>query len=376
MKANDQNSPGSERSAAIASAAAEWVMRLDRGLTPSEQDDYLQWLAADPRHGEAIAGQRRTWEAFDRLAGLQACVEAVPDPDLLAPRRQEAERVLAGPAGAGSSSERTSAEVSGALIPAPRAWRWIRLVGPLAAAAALALVFGPHQMEPFGPSQPAVGATHVHLTTIEERTLADGSTLRLNRGASVAVEFSPGERRVRLERGEAAFTVAKDAARPFVVAVAGVTVRAVGTAFNVRHDDDAVDVIVTEGRVAVARDAEATPAVSTSVVTAGQRVVMPLDGAGEPPRVSTPPPEEIARRLAWQPRMLTFSDEPLPVILNEFNRHNPVALRLDDSNLQELRLSARFRSDNVRGFLRLLESEFGVRAHAQANGEIALRMAR
>src|SRR5688572_16417026 len=69
-----------------AAAAAEWVMRLDRGLSPDEQDSYLQWLAADVRHGEAIARQRRTWEAFDRLAGLQSSVEAVPDPDLLVPR--------------------------------------------------------------------------------------------------------------------------------------------------------------------------------------------------------------------------------------------------------------------------------------------------
>ena len=76
------------------------------------------------------------------------------------------------------------------------------------------------------------------------------------------------------------------------------------------------------------------------------------------------------------PRLLTFSDEPLAVILNEFNRHNPVTLRLDDPALQELRLSARFRSDNVAGFLRLLEAEFGIRAAAQGPGEILLRAAR
>ena len=45
-------------------------------------------------------------------------------------------------------------------------------------------------------------------------------------------------------------------------------------------------------------------------------------------------------------------------------------------SLQDLRLSMRFRSDNVQGFLRLLESEFRVRAQAQANGEIVLRVRR
>jgi transmembrane sensor len=224
--------------------------------------------------------------------------------------------------------------------------------------------------------------------------------------------------------------VTKDPVRPFIVMAAGVAVRAVGTAFNVKLDSTAVEVLVTEGMVAVATEdrrwttddggqrAEVSgqksevsgdgtgerkraadekgglavaPVVSASgfrpltsdlrpltsgvFVSAGQRAVVPLEAAGGPPKVSTPPPEEVARRLAWQPRLLTFTDEPLSEILAAFNRHNPVALRLDDPALAELRLSVRFRSDNVPGFLRLLESEFRVRAQQQSAGEIVLRAA-
>jgi len=85
--------------------------------------------------------------------------------------------------------------------------------------------------------------------------------------------------------------------------------------------------------------------------------------------------EELDRRLAWQPRMLGFTDESLPTILNELNRHNPVVLRVADPSLRELRLTARLRSDNVPGFLRLLASDFGVRAEPGAGGEIVLRAA-
>jgi transmembrane sensor len=367
----DTNPSPGRREEPIATVAARWVMRLDRGLSPAEQDDYLQWLAADGRHGEAMNRQRHTWNAFDRLAGLQASVEAVPDPELLNPENFGLinEQGLRAPNGPSDSSRRLPA--SGRR----RAFFW---PAALTIAAVLAVGYGVRHSAPF--SKPAVALSPasdlLRLPPIEERTLADGSILRLNRGAVVTVDFSLGERRVRLERGEAAFTVAKDAARPFVVAVAGMTVRAIGTDFNVRHDDHAVDVIVTEGRVAVARDGSSAPATTTPVVAAGQRVVVPLAEKLEAPQVSTPPPEEVARRLAWQPRLLTFSDEPLAVILNEFNRHNPVMLRLDDPALQGVRLSARFRSDNVPGFLRLLESEFGVRGHAQPNGEIALRRKR
>ena len=34
-----------------ADVAAAWVMRQDRGLSPAEQDEFLQWLAADPCNG-------------------------------------------------------------------------------------------------------------------------------------------------------------------------------------------------------------------------------------------------------------------------------------------------------------------------------------
>jgi ferric-dicitrate binding protein FerR (iron transport regulator) len=67
--------------------------------------------------------------------------------------------------------------------------------------------------------------------------------------------------------------------------------------------------------------------------------------------------------------------ESLAVILNEFTRHNPVVFRLDDPALKELRLSARFSSDNVQGFIRLLESEFRVQAKRASTGEIVLRAA-
>lgn len=375
MKPANRNQPEPERATAIAAVAAEWVMRHDRGLSPAEQDDYLQWLAADPRHGDAMARQRRTWEAFDRLAGLQSSVEAVPDPDLLRPRQRRPRRWLA----------------------------WVTV--PLAAAATLAVIHWPREpaASPRLVVASAPASESLRLRPIGERTLSDGSTIRLNRGSAVAVEFSADERRVRLEHGEAAFVVANDAARPFVVVVAGVTVRAVGTAFNVRLDSTAVEVLVTAGKVSVAngeeprianhpppkpddqdRDAGAPgapaldlrPSTSGTLVSAGQRAVMQFESADGQPVVSTPPPEEIARRLAWQPRLLTFTDEPLAVMLNEFNRHNPVTLRIDDPELQALRLSARFRSDNVQGLLRLLESEFRVHAQREDSGEIVLRVAR
>lgn len=327
----------------IAQAAAEWVLRLDRGLTPAEQDEYTQWLAADPRHREALAEQRWGWDELDRLAGIQDSVHAVPDPDLLRPSRRA--------------------------VGLRRYWPHL-----LAAAAAIvAAVFWWPRSSP-EPVAPARAPSYALAAPIEERSLEDGSVVALNRGAVIEVEFTSAERRVHLVRGEANFTVAKQPARPFVVHAGGVDVRAVGTAFNVRLDPKSVEVLVTEGRVQVTPPLAArTAALPVSFVEAGRRTVVSLDVAAPAPLVSAVSAEEAARALAWQPRLLDFTDEPLAGIVAEFNRRNPVRLVITDPPLAALRLSVTFRSDNVEGFVRLMESEFGMRADWRGETEIALR---
>jgi transmembrane sensor len=330
--------------------AAEWVLRHDRGLTPAEQDEYLQWLAADPRHGAALAEQRDAWEDFDRLAGVQTSLRAVPDPDLLAVRRR----------------------------PAPGLGRLCAYAAlPLAAALALGF-FLLRQADDSAPSA-ATGRMHPAISTalaapIEHRVLDDGSSVRLNRGASIAVEFTAAERRVRLVRGEAAFAVAKNPDRPFIVHASGVDVRAVGTEFNVRLvEGKQVEVLVTEGRVQVDQaDTSGATVSRVPLLEASQGAVIPLVAAA-PPQVDRLGQAQIAERLAWQPRLLDFTAEPLSAIVAEFNRCNPVQLNLGDPALRDVRLSAAFRSDNVEGFVRLMESDFGMVAEWRSETEIVLR---
>jgi len=85
---------------------------------------------------------------------------------------------------------------------------------------------------------------------------------------------------------------------------------------------------------------------------------------------------ELAARLAWQPRLLDFTDAPLAEIVTEFNRRNPAQLAVGDPALGAMRLSAAFRSDNVEGFVRLMESDFGMRAEWRSEREIVLRRAK
>lgn len=329
----------------IAQAAADWVLRHDRGLSAAEQDTFSQWLTEDARHREAFALHRWGWEEMDRLAGIQTTVHALPDPDLLAaPSRARRSRVL-----------------------------WFGSLA-LAAAAAVAFVF----LRPETTPAPPAPVRLAFVAPIEQRALPDGSVVELNRGAEIAVNFAPAERRVQLLKGEANFQVAKDKEHPFIVSAGGVDVWAVGTAFNVRLGARAVEVVVTEGRVRVDQPAAAANGGSTVVVPelgVGQSTVVALTPAATTPAVVTLNGTELQERLAWQPRLMDFTDAPLADIVAEFNRRNPVHLVLEQPGVGEMRLSASFRSDNIEGFVRLMESDFDLRAEQRGN-DILLRKAR
>lgn len=330
--------PRDEADARIDAQAAEWLVRRDRGLTAAEQDEFFSWLAADPRHGEWFSRHQRTWKEFNLLAQWRPEHSAEPNPDLLAkPRRRV---------------------------------RWLAWAAPLALAASVAVgLFVWTRPEPVAPAGLAANAG--------TRVLEDGSTVELRGDSEIAAAFTAGERRVALVRGEAFFTVAKNAARPFVVHANGVDVRAVGTAFNVRLEAAQVAVLVTEGRVQVTPPAPAAGPAAPELPTleAGQQAVVAIGPGAPPPQVAALPAEAIERALAWQPRLLDFDSTPLGEVVAEFNARNAVRLVLADDALAAMPIVASVRSDNVEGFVRLLESNATVRAERRGD-TITLRAAR
>lgn len=341
-------------------AAAEWVTKHDRGLTATEQDEFFQWLAADPRHGAWFTRHQTGWLRLDAIADWRPEHGAAPNPDVLA-------------------------------HPSSRA-RWLRPALFTALAAGLALVAGALWLRSptAHPSALAV-VTATEAGGYERRVLDDGSVAELNRGAEIEVNYSAGERRVVLRRGEVLFTVAKNPARPFIVRARGVDVRAVGTAFNVRLDAASVEVLVTEGKVEVAAPVATSASLSSSLapadvsvvarplVTAGERAIIPLAAAptviAPAPQISRATETELARLRAWQPQLLDFSSVPLAQVIAELNRRNRVQLVLVAPASAGVPIVASIRSDNLEGFVGLVAAAAGLRAERRGDYEIVLRAA-
>lgn len=336
MTKNPSPAPEEDFSArAIEEQAAMWFGRCEIGLTPEQEREFLRWLEADARHGEAMREMDETWEYLDRIK---------ESPRLRA--RAAPRRVL----------------------------RFAPLF--LAAAAAIAIAFVGFR-HPHAPA-PLVQHASTGADGMKQLELPDGSVVHLNADSAVEMRFTPGERRVQLHRGEAHFAVAKDPARPFVVVAGEVAVKAVGTAFNVRRAVQGVEVLVVEGKVRVDDAAQsasaparpAPPAVTEPVapapalLVAGQRAHVPATtpGATTAPRIQVAPiePAEIREALAWQVRQLDFDQKPLVEVAAEFNRHNSHQLVIADAQLAQQPFGGTFRADNYRVFVQLLEERFGV----------------
>jgi transmembrane sensor len=273
--------------------AVAWFVRLrDEEASQADREAFGLWLKADPAHERAWRELEAIWGDLDKVA--------VPAP------------IAARDAVADVTRRR----------PQPL-WR------PLAAAAVLllAVTAGLRLLPP--------GLFADHRTGIGERrvlVLADGSRVELGPASAIDVDLDSGRRAVRLVAGEAFFTVARDPARPFVVAAGQGEVVVLGTAFDVKIGrGEAVSVVVTESRVAVS--ATGSRAVG---VAAGQEVSYDRNG------VSAVRPADLDAAQAWRQGQLVFHDTPLDAVLTELGRYRPGHIQLLGGELGKRRITAVF----------------------------------
>lgn len=361
MKPDDRRPTDGDEAAeaAVVRAAAEWRARQDAGLSPAEQDALARWLEADPRHAELFGEMEDTWSLLDRTRELPLAALGSP----------AAESV-------DSSNDFT----------ASRGRRRFWLPVSLTTAAAVAVALWTWQ-RPDDRLIQFTESTTAEAGMLKRVNLPDGSVVRLRSSSAIAVSLGRHERQVRLLRGEAHFTVAKDPARPFVVEANGVGVRAVGTAFSVTTSAASVEVLVTEGKVRVESALAGAP--RTSLLPKTSEAQAPVLSAGEKAMVTLPKPSapiatatveqlaanEMESALAWQHRALAFEAAPLAEIVAEFNRYNRQQFVVADAALAGLRFGGSFRADDPEGFLALLAATAQVVVESRGN-ETVLRSRR
>ena len=284
-------------SARVLDAAIAWQLCLDCGNgSDVEQAEFAKWYAASEEHA-------RAWLQLGML-DHRFSTASIPARNALLNARHTAHRRL-------------------------------RKVG--SGLASLALVIGLTVLAGKNYLPMDYWMADQRTATGEQRvvTLADGTLLNLNTHSAVDVRFDERTRLIVLHEGEIMVQTGHNDARPFIVKTRDGSLRALGTRFLVKREDDGTRLSVLQSRVAA--HPESTP--DETVYNEGQQVLMHRDGLGQ--RVALAPGAD-----AWTRGMLVLDNVRLADMVHELKRYRRGHLGVDP-DVADLRISGSFALNNV-----------------------------
>ncbi len=333
----------------IREEATQWVAKSVAGFSAEEQDDFFIWMGADSRHSDEFAAAKKLWERMNNLSLWVPEHSDVPNMDLLQTQNRSFWR---------------------------KGVSWYS-----AAAAALLITLGSVLILKSLPKEGMEFERSVVADDYDSEKLPDGSTVELNGGSEIFINYSETERHVTLLANEAYFEVAKDSKRPFIVEARGVKVRAIGTAFNVRIEQDEIEVLVTEGTIQVAseevdsdesRDGSLVAETVVAELTVGEMTVISVEDPEPVKEVQKASIQELEQRLNWKPKMFEYDSTPLWQVVNDFNMRNHVQIEIADPELEDALIVISLRSSSVDHFIDLLEFSMGIQAKYVAEDRVRL----
>jgi ferric-dicitrate binding protein FerR (iron transport regulator) len=181
-------------------------------------------------------------------------------------------------------------------------------------------------------------------------TLPDGTVITLNQHSALQFprEFRGEDRTVELE-GEGFFQVVHRGKQPFVVRMNGVTIRDLGTSFNVRSGREGTEVIVASGEVEVESGS------GTVKAGAGERVFVPVGRSG--PR-KAPYADELYRY--YQTKQFVCRNTPLWRLTEVLNEAYHADIVIEGKDARDLPLTATFRHEALDSLLPVIARTFGL----------------
>lgn len=343
-------------------AAAEWfvLIRSEDVPEPGTLYAWLRWMEASDGNRLAFEAVARAWHATPAAA-----LRSLPTERELAQDDYDGDCPI-------EAWRASRARGRGAPAPASR-WRAVSKRFAAAAAALLAVaVLALSLAGRYSRPDPATPGEFITRTGEQlDLTLADGSRVWLGASSMLLVAFDDAGRNVRLESGEAYFSVKKDRLRPFRVQAPAGTITAVGTTFDVRASTDRVIVAVTEGTVSVAAKAPASSRQAPEVrVTSGHQITIEARKPIAAQAVTaSPSPGERAR---WREGVLVYRDEPLRNVIADVARYSERPIDLVDDVAGEMHFSGVVYRDAIEEWAAALPESFPVTLEA-SGGRLVIR---
>lgn len=291
--------------------AADWQLRLQED--PLAQPAFERWLQASDEH-------RVAWQTMEKLWG--ALGEITP------PR-------VAQPLPRPSSGS--------AIRPTRRRWLSLSLA---AGVCAVAVIIAPEATLALRSDyQTGVGETRAV-------QLADGSTITLSPQSALRL-VSGDARQVELMQGQAYFQVAPDAQHPFVARAGELSVRVLGTAFDLELQEGSAEVALEHGQV----QAENTQPPLSERLMPGQRLKLSWP-SGNVER-SQLDPSQVA---SWRSGSLFVENQTVADIVGHLQRYTPGWIIITDEALKQRRITGVFDLQNPDRALSALAQSLSVQS--------------
>ena len=340
----------------IAEQAAAWLIKLDQQCPPDKADKkaFKEWLSRSDIHRQEFESLLVFWQD-------QSLTELNVPLDSCSPSTDRAKVKTDQPASCVATE-----------------MRWLKRGAALAALVLLSFVLLFVQDRFFFEDSNGYYATAIgKQTTI---ALADGSSVELNTNSQIKVDFNPQERAVYLLQGEAYFVVEKNPRKPFRVYAGKGRAQAIGTAFSVYLVKDNVDIVVTEGEVALAvvgaGQGHASEPLETNdghslstigVLKAGEGATLLLAEQDRNVYHQTKnqllrpiPPKLLEQRHDWRSGLISFRGESLEYVLAEISRYTKLSIEISDPELKSIRIGGQFRIGYIQEMFDVLETNFGL----------------
>lgn len=232
------------------------------------------------------------------------------------------------------------------------------------------------------PVQPPTMAAEFYKVTVAYGSkstieLPDGSMVTLNSGSTLRYPgtFSSTNRTVILD-GEAFFDVKKNPAKPFLVKTKDITVKVLGTTFNVKSypDEDLTETTLVTGRVEIIKNQENNKSTVENplVLAPNEKAVFYRESnkfsvkeagkapeesvAKEPLKLNVLVEKEIKTEpeISWKNNILVFNSEPFSDIIIKLERWYNVEVTLKYTKLSPVVFSGKFDKESIQEVLHAL----------------------
>lgn len=205
---------------------------------------------------------------------------------------------------------------------------------------------------------------------IKTITLPDGTLVSLNSNTHIKYpkRFGKNTREVIIE-GEAFFEVKPNKDKPFIIHAGNAQIKVLGTSFNVCAYPNAklVEVIVKTGTVQVLNKTTVTTQNNELILTPGEKGTLVFSSNALLRTTNQDP-----NFMAWKTHDLIFRATSLGEVISNLEKVYKVNIRLDDSKLNGLLLTAHFKDYSLDFILEVIETTFQMETQ-KINGQYILK---